>query len=66
MFFAGSMLLEMIFNLDGIGLMSYQAVLERDYNLLMGSMFIQSSLMLAGNLLSDLAYMVVDPRINFS
>lgn len=66
MFFAGSMLLEMIFNLDGMGLMSYQAVLERDYNLLMGSMFIQSTLMLAGTLLSDLAYMVVDPRIDFS
>lgn len=64
-FFAGSLLIEMIFNLDGIGRMSYQAVLERDYNLIMGSMFIQSVLMLMGNLLSDLAYMVVDPRIDY-
>ena len=64
-FFAGSLLLEMIFNLDGIGLMSYKAVLERDYNLIMGSMFIQSLVMLVGNLLSDLAYVVVDPRIDF-
>jgi microcin C transport system permease protein len=64
-FFAGSMLLEMIFNLDGIGLMSYQAVLERDYNLIMGSLFIQATIMLVGNLLSDLAYVVVDPRIDF-
>lgn len=64
-FFAGSMLLEMIFNLDGIGLMSYQAVLERDYNLIMGSLFIQAVIMLVGNLLSDLAYVVVDPRIDF-
>jgi microcin C transport system permease protein len=64
-FFAGSLLLEMIFNLDGIGLMSYKAVLERDYNLIMGSMFIQSLVMLVGNLLSDLAYVAVDPRIDF-
>lgn len=64
-FFAGSLLIEMIFNLDGIGLMSYQAVLERDYNLIMGSVFIQSVLMLIGNLISDIAYTVVDPRIDF-
>ncbi|TDJ06286.1 MAG: ABC transporter permease subunit [Deltaproteobacteria bacterium] len=64
-FFAGSMLLEMIFNLDGIGLMSYQAVLERDYNLIMGSIFIQAVVMLVGQLISDLAYVVVDPRIDF-
>jgi len=64
-FFAGSLLIEMIFNLDGIGLMSYQAVLERDYNLIMGSVFIQSVLMLVGNLISDIAYTVVDPRIDF-
>jgi microcin C transport system permease protein len=45
--------------------MSYKAVLERDYNLIMGSMFIQSLVMLVGNLLSDLAYVAVDPRIDF-
>ncbi len=65
-FFAGSLLLEVIFRLDGIGLMSYQAVLERDYNVIMGSVFIQSVLMLVGNLLSDIAYVVVDPRIDFT
>jgi microcin C transport system permease protein len=64
-FFAGSLLLEIIFNLDGIGLMSYQAVLERDYNLIMGSLFIQAVIMLVGNLISDVAYVVVDPRIDF-
>ncbi len=64
-FFAGSLLIEMIFNLDGIGLMSYQAILERDYNLIMGSVFIQSVLMLVGNLISDIAYTIVDPRIDF-
>ena len=65
-FFAGSLLLEVVFQLDGIGLMSYQAILERDYNVIMGSIFIQSVLMLVGNLISDLSYILVDPRIDFS
>ena len=65
-FFAGSLLIEVIFRLDGMGQMSYQAVLERDYNLIMGSVFIQSTLMLVGNLISDIAYVLVDPRIDFS
>jgi microcin C transport system permease protein len=66
LFFAGSLLIELIFQLDGIGLMSYNAVLERDYNVIMGSIFIQSVLMLFGNLISDIAYTLVDPRIDFS
>lgn len=65
-FFAGSLLIETIFDLDGIGRMSFRAVLERDYNVLMASIFIQSFLMLIGNLISDIAYVVVDPRIDFS
>lgn len=64
-FFAGSLLIETIFQLDGIGLLGYQSVLERDYNVLMGNMFIQSFLMLVGNIISDFAYVVVDPRIDF-
>lgn len=64
-FFAGSLLLETIFQLDGMGLLSYQSVLQRDYNVLMGMIFIQSVLMLIGNLISDLAYIAVDPRIDF-
>lgn len=64
-FFAGSLLIEVIFQLDGMGLLGYQAVLERDYNVIMGLVFIQSLLMLVGNLISDLAYVVVDPRIDF-
>lgn len=64
-FFAGSLLIETIFNLDGMGLLGYQSVLERDYNVIMGLTFIQSVLMLVGNLLSDLAYVLVDPRIDF-
>lgn len=64
-FFAGSLLIETIFELDGIGRMSFRAVLERDYNVIMASVFIQSLLMLIGNLISDIAYVVVDPRIDF-
>lgn len=65
LFFAGSLLIETIFNLDGMGLLGYQSVLERDYNVIMGLTFIQSVLMLLGNLISDLAYVLVDPRIDF-
>lgn len=64
-FFAGSLLLESIFQLDGMGLLGYKSLLQRDYNVIMGLIFIQSLLLLLGNLLSDLAYVVVDPRINF-
>jgi microcin C transport system permease protein len=65
-FFAGSLLLETIFQLDGIGLLSYNSVLSRDYNVIMGLTFLESLLFLVGNLLSDLAYVLVDPRIDFS
>lgn len=65
-FFAGSLLLETIFQLDGIGLLSYKSVLARDYNVIMGLVFIQSALFLIGNVLSDIAYVLVDPRIDFT
>jgi microcin C transport system permease protein len=64
-FFAGSLLLETIFQLDGIGLLSYKSVLSRDYNVIMGLVFIQSLLFLIGNIVSDFAYVLVDPRIDF-
>lgn len=64
-FFAGSIIIEQIFQLDGMGLLSYKSVLSRDYNVLMGLIFIQSLLMLVGNILSDIAYVLVDPRIDF-
>ncbi len=64
-FFAGSVLLETIFQLDGIGLLSYKSVLARDYNVIMGLIFIESLLMLIGNIISDFAYILVDPRIDF-
>lgn len=65
-FFAGSLLIETIFQLDGMGLLGFQSLLERDYNVIMGLIFIQSFLMLLGNLISDIAYVFVDPRIDFS
>ncbi len=64
-FFAGSLLIEAIFQLDGMGLLGYKSVLQRDYNVLMGLTFIQSVLMVIGNIISDFAYVVVDPRIDF-
>jgi microcin C transport system permease protein len=64
-FFAGSLLLETIFQLEGIGLLGYKSVLSRDYNVIMGLVFIQSVLFLIGNVLSDIAYVLVDPRIDF-
>ena len=64
-FFAGSLLLETIFQLDGMGLLGYKSILQRDYNVIMGLLFIQSGLMLVGNIISDIAYVLVDPRIDF-
>lgn len=65
-FFAGSLLLEKIFQLDGMGLLGFNSLLSRDYNVLMGLVFIQSLLMLVGNIISDIAYVLVDPRIDFT
>lgn len=64
-FFAGSLLLEKVFQLDGIGLLGFNSILSRDYNVIMGLIFIQSALMLIGNLISDVVYVIVDPRIDF-
>jgi microcin C transport system permease protein len=65
-FFAGSIIVEQIFNINGMGLLSYQALLSRDYPVIMALIFIQSVLYLSGRLLVDLLYTVIDPRINFS
>ena len=64
-FFSGSLLIEMIFNLDGLGLLSWESVIKRDYPVVFASLFIFSLLGLAVNLISDLTYMLVDPRIDF-
>jgi microcin C transport system permease protein len=64
-FFSGSLLIETIFSLDGLGLLGFESVLNRDYPVVFGTLFIFSLVGLVVNLMSDLAYMWVDPRIDF-
>lgn len=64
-FFTGSLLIENIFNLDGLGLLSLQSVLTRDYPVIFGSLFIFTLVGMLLKLLSDIAYVLVDPRIDF-
>ena len=64
-FFAGSLLIETIFSLDGLGLLSFESIVNRDYPVVFGSLFIFSLLGLLVNLLSDLTYTWIDPRIDF-
>lgn len=64
-FLAGSLIIEKIFELDGIGLLSYKSLLARDYNVIMGITFISALLLLIGNIISDIIYVIVDPRIDF-
>lgn len=66
MFFGGSILVETVFQIDGLGALSFKALAARDYNLIMGLLVIQSLLLLAGNLLGDLLYMSIDPRVHFN
>ena len=65
-FFAGSIIVEKLFTLDGIGLLGYNSVINRDYQVLMALIFFQSFLALAGRLITDMTYVLVDPRIDFS
>jgi microcin C transport system permease protein len=64
-FFSGSLLIETIFSLDGLGLLSFESVLNRDYPVVFGTLYIFSLLGLVVNLVSDLTYMWIDPRIDF-
>lgn len=63
--FGGSLLIETIFSLDGLGLLAYEAAIERDYPVVFGTLFVFSLMGLAINLISDLVYVWVDPRIDF-
>ncbi|MDA3856546.1 MAG: ABC transporter permease subunit [Candidatus Woesearchaeota archaeon] len=65
LFLSGSYLIEKTFNIDGIGLLGYQALLNRDYPVSLGFLVIGSLVMLIGNLISDCTYALVDPRIRF-
>ena len=65
MFFTGSILIEKIFSLNGIGLLGYSAILNRDYPVIMGDLYIFTIIALFGQLLTDISYVIVDPRISF-
>jgi len=64
-FLAGSYLIERVFGIDGIGLLTYKAIGTRDYGIIMGFLVIGTIIRLVGNLISDLCYALIDPRIRF-
>ncbi|MFZ1815568.1 MAG: microcin C ABC transporter permease YejB [Rhizobiaceae bacterium] len=64
-FFTGSLLIETIFSLDGLGLLGYRSVIERDYPVVFATLYIFSLMGLLVGLLSDLVYTWIDPRIDF-
>ena len=65
-FLVGNLFIEQIFSLDGMGLLFYQALLARDYPVLLGLLALSSLALMLGNLLSDFVYVLVDPRIDFA
>jgi microcin C transport system permease protein len=62
---SGSFLIETVFNINGMGLLGYESVVERDYPVVMGILVISSLLFMIGNILSDICVAVVDPRVKF-
>jgi microcin C transport system permease protein len=64
-FFSGSLLIETIFSLDGLGLLGFESVLNRDYPVVFATLYIFALIGLLVNLISDLAYTWIDPRIDF-
>jgi microcin C transport system permease protein len=64
-FFTGSLLIEYVFSLDGLGLLSFESIFNRDYPVVFASLFIFSLIGVVVNLISDLVYTWVDPRIDF-
>ena len=65
-FFTGALLIETLFSLDGLGLLSYESVIRRDYPVVLGSLYLFTLIGLVVKLISDLLYTVVDPRVQFS
>ena len=63
--FAGALLIEKVFDIDGMGLLVYNSIVSRDYNVVMGIILLTSVLTLLGRLFSDILYALVDPRISF-
>jgi microcin C transport system permease protein len=64
-FFTGSLLIEVIFSLDGLGLLGYESIINRDYPVVLGTLYIFALIGLVMTLVRDLVYVLVDPRINF-
>lgn len=64
-FFTGSLLIEVIFSLDGLGLLGYESIINRDYPVVIGTLYIYALIGLVMALARDLVYVVVDPRIDF-
>ena len=64
-FFTGSVLIETIFSLDGIGLLTFESAINRDYPVVFASIYILALMGMAINIVSDFIYTLVDPRIDF-
>lgn len=64
-FFTGSLLIETLFSLDGLGLLSYESVIRRDFPVVMGTLYLFTLIALATKLISDFCYVLVDPRVKF-
>ena len=65
-FFSGALLIESLFSLDGLGLLSYESVVRRDYPVVLGSLYLFTLIGLLVKLISDLLYVLVDPRVQFT
>ena len=65
LFFTGSLLIEVIFSLDGLGLLGFEAVIDRDYPIMFGTLYMFTLLGLILHLIGDITYMLIDPRIDF-
>jgi microcin C transport system permease protein len=63
--FSGSLLIETIFSLDGLGLLSYDALIQRDYPVLFANLYVFSLIGLVMNIIGDFTYTIVDPRLDF-
>ncbi len=64
--FTGALLIEVIFSLDGLGLLGFEAAINRDYPVMFGTLYLYTLVGLVLNLVSDLTYVVIDPRIDFA
>ena len=64
-FFAGALLIETLFSLDGLGLLSYESVIRRDFPVVLGTLYLFTLIGLVTKLISDLCYVWVDPRVKF-